>query len=82
MSEECHDEGDEKEDTDGKRLVLEKGSQSINAVFHWGAISHALEIVEETWVADTVAVEAGFKLSGKPIEFLSDWLDSTLVARV
>jgi hypothetical protein len=56
VGEEGQSEGDQKEDTNGKGLVLECILKAINAVLsrRWG--SDGLEVVEHAWVADTVTV--------------------------
>lgn len=74
MSNDCDHKGDKKEDTDAEWLVLEESGDAVHAVLSWRALSDVLEVVEDTIVADAVAVEGAFEflseLSNPIIEFL------------
>jgi hypothetical protein len=82
MSKESHNEGNEEENTDSDGLVLEKSGYPIDAVLAWGTISNSLEVEEETWVANAIAVQAALEVTSEGLEILSDLFHTALVVRV
>lgn len=60
--------GDQEKDSDGEGLILKYGYHPVDAVLHGRALFNALEIEEEAWVADTVAVQAGLEVLSEVFE--------------
>ena len=82
MSKNGQHKGDQEKDADGKGLILKDGCQSVDAVLHGRALSNVLELEEEAWVADTVAVQAGLEVLSELFEVFCHRLDAALIARV
>jgi len=68
VDEDGQDEGDKEKDAHAERVSGEDLCDAVKAVLGRDAIVHGLEVIEEAWVADTVAVESVLKISGKANE--------------
>ena len=72
MGNEGKEEWNQEEDTNTCWLVLEDGSQTVNAVLHGGTILELLEVEEEAWSANTIAVESIFNRSCESLDVRTD----------
>ena len=68
VSEHSQDEGDQEKNADTEGLAAEDGGKSVNAVLLRGTTVDGLEVEEEAWVANTVAVEGRFNVGGEVLE--------------
>lgn len=82
VRDESEEERDQKKDTNAEWPVTESILKSLEAVCGWGTSVDSLEVVEETWVADSIAVQCLFCLTGKVFNSGTDVLDSLLIVGV
>ena len=72
MGDGAQGEGNEQEDTDCAGLLSEDVLDTLDAVLGWGTIVNGLEVVEQTGVANAVAVEARFDVTCEVLEAFGD----------
>jgi hypothetical protein len=82
VSEGGEGEGNQEQDANAKRLRAEYVLKALDAVLEGGSNIDLLEIEEETVVANTVAVQAGFNVSGELCNTLRDVGGLLLIVRV
>lgn len=65
VSDHCKAKGYQQEDSNSKWLASESILKSLDTVLGWVAIIDSLEVEKETWIADTIAVEAFFNVTSE-----------------
>jgi hypothetical protein len=50
-------EGDKEENSNAKRVVTQETSKSGNAVLSWWPAINRFEVIEDAWIANSVAVQ-------------------------
>ena len=82
MGQHGQNEGDQEEDADAEGLLAEDALEAIEAVLARGTSGDGLEVEEESWEADTVAVEARLNVTGELLEAIWKLHDFAYIVRI
>ena len=82
MRQESEEGRHEQKDTNREGLVLEDVLKASDAVLQRRSEVKGLKVEEETWVANTVAIDLILKLSRESFKTITNQLDLSLIIRI